>query len=215
MLAPFRWRGNTLSTTTQGDLHDGYTVSVNAFDLAAFLAEGQSWNSRSDPQEVTGVLFRLRNTAGSKAASMVRAHIHAHSGTFGTTSIPTGDPLVSSDFFELDTLTGAATEFFFPLSGWTPEVNTNYVAVIEFIDILGVGPGFGSRIELTHDSAGAHEGNLSQKSPIDSNWSSNQPADLYFQVYYQEGSLPPGAGGSREDGRLSSRSRMLTSIRVP
>jgi hypothetical protein len=89
--------------------------------------------------------------SGSPTGNVV-AKIYAHSGTFGTSSIPTGSAIAISDAVPAATCTG---EFVFPVPSQIGLVNgTNYVWTVEYTDGT-----VGNTIAITIDNASTHPGN--------------------------------------------------------
>ncbi len=188
------YRGIDLVTATSGSVVDEF---VPAADDAARgtnqdRAAGQSWTSGADPQEVTGFRFRFDRT-GIVDGMLVRAAVYAHSGTYGTSSVWTGDPLVTSPFYAADSALASATDFFFPVSGWTPDPSTNYVAVVQ---AFGFFPDNSNRLDFIQDTAGdaTHDGNLSALVDASGNLTAFS-TDLGFAVYESGGGETPGQAG--------------------
>ena len=123
--------------------------------------------------------FYLKKS-GSPTGNAV-AKIYAHSGTFGTSSIPTGAALATSDNFDVSTLTTsfALTTFTFSNNAnWFTLVNaTNYVVAIEY---TGTSSDF---IQIGYDgSAPGHGGNYS--SLTTTTWTPVSGRDVCFYVKF-------------------------------
>lgn len=118
------------------------------------------------------------NKTGSPTGNAV-SKIYAHSGTFGTSSIPTGAALATSGNFDVSTLTGSLTLITFTFSGGgkIPLINgTKYVVTFEY----GAGD-VSNRPNLDSDaSSPSHGGNISYDFP---GWTADSDLDAIFCVY--------------------------------
>lgn len=215
MLPIASYRGIDLVTATSGTLHDEFVQTADtSVDLlhgnfratgVEFNAIGQSWDSGADPQEVVGVVARLSLTGEGRGIGLIRCSIYAHSGVFGTSSVPTGNPLTSSPWYAVEDLASSSTNYFFPMSGWTPAASTDYVVVIEHDAPWGDSSYMRAVIE---DGAEAtHGGNLSEQA-ADSSWTAQSAQDVAFKVYYTSSSgTGPGGSGGTPPGWLRRKSR--------
>lgn len=217
MLPALSYRGIDASSSPTGDLHDefvpGSEASIGLSASEGFWGVAQSWDSGADPQEVVGVGVSL--SRNGTAQGSFRLAVFAHSGSFGSSSVPAsafeGDALVVSDEFAVDSLAVdalASTDYFFPLSGWTPAANTDYtVALLSDAD-------FGTsndELKVWADSGpdADHGGNLSELGSAGS-WSAQSTQDMAFKVYY---AAAPAVGGG--DGPATTRARGIRGWRVP
>ena len=142
---------------------------------------GQSFTGNGD--YLTKVTFEL-GKSGSPTG-FARAHLYAHSGTFGTSSIPTGSALASSGFLDVSTLTTSQVLTNFIFDGTVQMVNTTkYVITLEYNQ--------GASVLISgDDSSPTHGGNESQLSS--GTWSAVASLDLIFYV----------EGNTRELNKLS------------
>jgi len=95
-------------------------------------AHSQSFNNPTI-QKLKNCKFYLKKT-GSPTGNAV-AKIYAHSGTFGTSSVPTGSALATSDNFDVSTLTTSLQWITFNFSGANNIVlsaNTKYTVVVSY-----------------------------------------------------------------------------------
>lgn len=96
---------------------------------------------------------------GGSPTGSVYAKIYAHSGTYGTSSVPTGSALATSDAIDVATLSGTALVSF-TFSGAnriTFDVTTKYAVSIEYIGGSGA-----NYLSTGHDtSSPSHSGNSS------------------------------------------------------
>lgn len=122
--------------------------------------------------------------AGSPSGDMT-AKIYAHSGTFGTSSVPTGSALAVSAPIDASTLTTTITLTTFTFSGGN-QIDltnaTNYVLTIEGSFPGGVNnPGWGADF-----TSPTHGGNTSYL--ISGSWTADSYTDL---IFYVNGTTPP------------------------
>jgi len=75
----------------------------------------QSFQNLNGTHKITSVKFYLRKVGSPTGTSYVK--LYAHDGTYGTSSVPTGDPLATSDGFDISTLTGDYQLITFNFSG--------------------------------------------------------------------------------------------------
>lgn len=201
----FRYQGTSPGVSTAGVLYDEFVPADDTAGQATYQdrAEGQSWDSGSSPSVVLGVRFRLRRV--QQMYGLMRASIYAHTGTYGTSSSWTGPPLVSSSWFAMDSVSSSATDYFFPLAGWTPTANTKYVAVLEFDEFY---PDLTNYlvIVLDSDAEATHGGNIAYQVDSTANITPDTTADLAFGVYYT--SL--GGGGSDDNEAIAFTSRRFS-----
>lgn len=200
MLPALRYRATDPTETTSGNVHDSFTAATPAEQgTNANRRVGQSWDSGADPQEVTGATVKLERFGVMDG--LMRLSIYPHTGTFGTSSEWTGNPLVSSTFYAMDAVSVTATTYFFPLSGWTPVANTDYVAVLEFFDHILDNS---HRVAVKTDTAGdaTHEGNLATQADSTGSITPLSTSDMEFAVYYADAG---GGGGGDDDFILRLR----------
>lgn len=141
-------------------------------------------------QSITGnggildsAIFYLRKV-GSPTGNAY-AKIYAHDGTFGTSSIPTGTALATSDEYGVSNLTTSYQLITFTFSGAnkiTLTDETKYVVTIEYdngtylVDYIRVG---------LDETSPTHGGNLSGYS-TEEGWLPSGSWDLCFYVYRDE-----------------------------
>ena len=107
------------------------------------------------------------------------AKIYEHSGSYGTTSVPTGDALATSVAFDVSTLTGsyALTELkFINANAITLENGTNYIISIEYS-----GGSVGNTLDVgTDTSTPTHDGNFSTYDG--GSWTAVAGTDMCFYI---------------------------------
>lgn len=134
----------------------------------------QSFTGDGNPaDEVDWFLLKSSSPTGDMIAK-----IYAHTGTFGSTGVPTGAALATSNAIDASTLDGTytLTTFVFP-SPFTPVNGTKYFVSLEFS-----GGNIGNWIEVGHDSsAPTHEGNYATNLN-GSTWVANAGIDAVFDL---------------------------------
>lgn len=167
---------NNCTVTTLASYAETNQDSTSSLRSGADTALGQSFASGAG-----GVLsacrFYLKKT-GTPTGNAT-AKIYAHSGSFGTSSVPTGAALATSETFDVSTLTGsyALTEFKFEgTDAITLTASTNYVLVIEY-----TGGSVGNTLDVgTDTSAPGHGGNAST---YNGSWTAASGTDACFYLY--------------------------------
>ena len=108
------------------------------------------------------------------------ANLYAHSGTFGTSGIPTGSALATTDAFDVSTLStsNAWKQFFFSGANRIPIApGTNYVLTLEF-----TGGDADNDVQAVYDNTSStHEGNGSTK--FNGTWVQHNSGDFCFYLY--------------------------------
>ncbi|MBI5044639.1 MAG: hypothetical protein HZC02_01825 [Candidatus Levybacteria bacterium] len=142
---------------------------------------------------ITGVAQSFTNTAVVNTIAKVRfylkkngtptgnatAKLYTHSGTLGTSSVPTGTALAVSDAFDVSTLTTTATLSDFVFSNYTNwysmVASTNYVVSIEYS-----GGDSSNYVQVGYDnSSPSHGGNYSENT---GSWAANSGRDVAFYL---------------------------------
>jgi hypothetical protein len=142
---------------------------------------GQSFTNNSGSIQLDSCKFYLKKggISGSPTGNAV-AKIYAHSGTYGTSSVPTGSALATSDNFDVSTLSGSFGLATFNFSGSNRiQLNdsTYYCVLIEYTN----GDEF-DYVENGHDeSSPSHSGNQFYGSEGD--WTAQNAVDVCFYVY--------------------------------
>lgn len=150
---------------------------------------GQSFRIGDTPSEVTGVRLKLRRVGSPRG--IMRVAVYADSGS----DTPTGTALVFSPYYALDGVatTVGGTDYYFPLSGWTPDADTDYVLVLEQYDHFPVSASHEVSLrtaEAAYDYGSITTSSLAAPSEIApaSNFSVVSATDLSFTVYSDSGS---------------------------
>ncbi|MAH45217.1 hypothetical protein CMI37_05275 [Candidatus Pacearchaeota archaeon] len=123
------------------------------------------------------VTFHIRKT-GSPTGSAV-AKLYAHTGVFGTSSLPTGGALATSNNFDVSTLTTSFVLrdlFFSGANRYLLVAGTKY-----FISIGYTGGNGSNKVEPGYDSsAPSHGGNYGYEN---GGWTAAAAVDACFYVY--------------------------------
>ena len=169
--------GDKVSFTVTDELLNQYhTSNYNRNQLLSSVHEqGVSQSFSGIVTDLASVTFYL-SKFGSPTGNAV-AKLYAHTGTFGTSSIPTGSALATSDTLDVSSLdtTIKQVDFVFP-TPYTISSSTKYVVTIEYSG----GDGSNWVIVGKDDSAPNHEGNLATYNG--SVWTGVSGEDLIFKV---------------------------------
>lgn len=158
----------------QENVSNNYTVGYD--DGEILQAVGQS--VKGNGQYLDSIEFLL--TPGNTPTGNAYAKVYAHSGTFGTSSVPTGSALATSDAFDVTVLDihEAYTLAKFEFTGTNRielKNGTNYVITIEYYsdghDLINT---------YCDTTSPTHEGNACEK--WDGSWSA-AAHDLIFYLY--------------------------------
>lgn len=139
---------------------DGFNCASNPQTLTLntsgdYKVGGQSFTG--DGGVLANAQFNLYKT--SSPTGSIYAKIYAHSGTFGTDSVPTGSPLATSDAVDVSTLGGSAAWVTFTFTGAnkiTLTAATRYVVVIDAASIAATG----NVLVATDYASTTHPGNM-------------------------------------------------------
>lgn len=162
------WAGTTI------DSYPSTSFSANqAVRAGAVVGVGNSFTGNG--MSVATAQFYLQRSGTIANGSNCFAVIYAHSGTFGTSSIPTGTALATSNAIDASTLstTQGLVTFTFP----TPYVTvsgTKYVVTFEFAG--------GSSNKLINAGYGTAAGSGNFSSKTATTWTANSARRLVFYV---------------------------------
>jgi hypothetical protein len=179
----FTLDGVTFTGSTTADLEnsnnatntDSATVQDQAQQLDSTGATGTAQSITGDGGSLSNVVLKLRKVGSPTGNAVVK--LYAHSGTFGTSSVPTGAALATSKNINVANLQTSLTDekIDFDDSEFYTLVNaTKYCIAIEYSG--GDGSNY---VEVGYDQGGAHGGN---KSTYTSSWAADATDDLYFYV---------------------------------
>ena len=161
--------------------------------IDSYSESNQDWSSSVQTTYISGQSFTNVNPiildsckfyikkSGSPTGNAV-AKIYAHTGTYGTSSVPTGSALATSDNFDVSTLStsyGLSTFNFSGADRITLSANTYYCIVLVYS-----GGSSSNRIDLAEDdSSPTASGNKVSSSNSGSTWSATSGYDVCFYVY--------------------------------
>ncbi len=150
----------------------------SSHDLGAFVpilvAAGQSFTATAS---VLGSAVFYLAKVGTPTGDMV-AKLYASTGTHGTSAVPDGSALASSDVIDASTLTGSFVLTTFTFSGSNRVTLTNGVVYIIVIECLTVDAS--NKVSVGCDgSTSAHGGN---RCLYQTSWTASGATDLIFYV---------------------------------
>lgn len=181
------WNGTTWTAAAGTDLlFFVYSMGSNAITTDSYSETNQNATTLLDAaptavgQSITGdgnVLSNVRwylSKTGTPAGNMV-CKLYAHSGTFGTSSVPTGTALATSDVVVANSLTTslALTQFQFT-DEYTLVNTTKYVVALEYTGAVANYVSVG-----TDTTTPTHGGNFST---LTGTWSAVAGTDAIFYV---------------------------------
>lgn len=162
------------------------------------LNQGIAQSFTGDGGKLTKAVFYLKYNATGPTGSAT-AKIYTHSGTFGTSSVPTGAALATSANFDVSTLTTSMQLIDFTFSGAeqiTLTSGTRYVVSMEYSQP-------GQNIQVAEDNTSpAHGGNSSYLSS--GTWSADNTYDIVFYVYTKGLDVIGFNSGSLTDGNATT-----------
>lgn len=143
---------------------------------ATVIGQAQSFANGANAQYLTRVRLKMKKV-GLPTGNLT-AKLYAHSGTFGTSSIPTGAALATSVNFDVSKLTTSYLEYEIAfLTQYEMAASTNYAIAFEHAAIDG-----SNYVQIQGlATSGTHAGNRSQL--VTSTWTPTAGDDLYFKVY--------------------------------
>jgi hypothetical protein len=140
---------------------------------------GQSFKNLAQPMILTSIKVSLAKVLSPSGNSYVK--VYAHSGTYGTSSVPTGSALATSDPYDVAGLTTSEQFITFTFSGANQiTLSTSTYYVLEFYCPVGDASNYVKLYRRTGVGA-THEGNSSYGS-ITPTWTYDG-GDTKFYVY--------------------------------
>lgn len=167
-----------MSILTDSYSESNYVDAVIKLDNVGAKATMQSFTGNG--KTLDSCKFYLSKT-GSPTGNAV-AKIYAHSGTFGTNSVPTGSALATSDNLDVSGVTGSFALYTLLFSGAnriTLANGTNYCLVIEY-----TGGDASNYISSAQDSTSpTHAGNRANQNPSNTWFNNSSTRDSIFYIY--------------------------------
>lgn len=159
------------ATATDTNTTQDTTVALND------VTSGVGQSVTGDGNKLANVVFYLSKT--NIPTGNATAKLYAHSGVFGTSSIPTGAALATSQVLDVSTLTGSLTEktFYFADQNQNPVLTaaTKYVITIEYSGGTST-----NTVNVAANSSTVHGGNLSTYATA--TWTADSAKDAYFRL---------------------------------
>ncbi len=165
----------SVDTTDIGEM-DYYEFS-NAIGSQPVFADlpGTSQSITGNGNKIYAIVYKLR--AGGTITGNAVAKIYTHSGTFGTSSVPTGEALATSDVLDVSTLTSNGEQIYMEFS--TPFTTTDgvkYVITFEYS-----GGSITNWVLVNKDTTSpTHNGNIATFDG--ETWTAENTEDLGFTV---------------------------------
>lgn len=172
----------TMDYYSEENQESGYAVNGGGTDNQAV---GQSITG--DGGNLTDIYYNLR-LSGSPTGNAT-AKVYAHSGTFGTSSVPTGAALATSNTFDVSTLTGNYHNYKFTFASPATLTNgTKYVITFEYSGGSTV-----NTVQVGRDTTSPSHGGNAAHSSNGTSWSASSGRDLIFYAVTSGGG---GGGGT-------------------
>lgn len=180
---PYPGGGELLTFQLGDEIEDEYPLSNEDTTQGIGFSATQTATAQSFTG-LGGTLTRIRTKLGviGSPTGNVLCTIRAHSGTYGTSSVPTGAALATSAPIDSATIASGATtqhDFEFP-TGTVLANGTNYCAVFEFV--TGDASNY---VRVGADtSSPTHGGNAATFD--DPTWTASPTGDLVFQAFSEK-----------------------------
>lgn len=159
-------------------------------------ARGQTFNVSTAYPYLTRMGFQLWKN-GNPVGHM-KAALYATTGTYGSTSIPTGDPIeVSTDSLSMESLSGSLLVYYFTFSGTTELINGTVYAAVVYVSDATVFDSGTNYTDTGQDSTQTHSGNLFTYTGT-AGWAGVSTIDNIFYVYGSDVEIEGGGGESEE-----------------
>ena len=182
------WDGQSLEY-----LYDGSSDGLSQ----SFIAEGNRY--------LTNVMFSL-GKQNSPTGTIV-AKLYNHSGTFGTSSVPTGTALATSGTISAADLSESYTiaQFYFP-SPYQLTSGNYYCITVEFTSTFSNSSNY---VEVSNNQTGTHDGNMAR---LDGgSWTADSGEDLNFKILMRvDSNVPTIISNSNITGWRLQRSSALS-----
>lgn len=167
---------NNVTPTTAASYSEANQDAATALNSGGTVGASQSFAGNNGV--LSSCRFMLKKTGSPTGTAVCK--IYAHSGTFGTSSVPTGAALATSGTLDVSALftTYALAEFKFTgASNITLNSGTNYVLTVEYS-----GGSVGNTVDVGRDaSAPGAAGNFATYNGV--SWTAVSGSDACFYVY--------------------------------
>ena len=179
------------TSTSSSILSDSFdltspSVTFNFGGAKTYNALGQTFSPK-----INGKIDKisLKHIAVGNITGNATVKIYAMSGTYGSTGIPTGTALATSDNIDVSTISSSTEEFVTYNFSGANKINlanaTKYALAVEYTG--GDASNYLNVKAHTH----IHSGNLSVRIRTTSTWSAQSSYDLIFYVYQDNGITIP------------------------
>lgn len=154
-----------------------------ALNGTAGQVNGIAQSFTGDGSTIVSTQFYMSKTGAPTGTATSK--IYAHTGTFGTSSAPTGTALATSATLTVSTLTTSLALITFTFTGLATTAATKYVATVEYnsgstVDTVNVG----------YDSTSpTHGGNKATKDVTAGTWTAQSTHDVCFYVNNATGAV--------------------------
>jgi hypothetical protein len=179
--------GTTQTITTDVTYNPNLTYVVDSFATgadgttaisSALSYVAQSFQNTTACTLVSASVIPLSKTGSPTGSAYIK--IYAHSGVYGTSSVPTGAPLTTSDALDVSTLTAGVLNQTFTFTGGnqiTLAASTNYCVVLVY-----TGGDASNRINWRRDGSSPTGSGNSATSTDGTSWTADNTKDQYFQI---------------------------------
>lgn len=168
-------------TAFVGSVVDSYSEAFQDGTSGMYIGfnEAFSQSFTGNGKYLTRATFNMSKSG--TPTGIARARLYAHSGTYGTSSLPTGNPLATSDYVDVSTLTGTSTLTNFDFDGEFLLVNGTYYCIV--IEIFGTTSNSTNTIQVGDDSGSpTHSGNRGYYR-TSTGWTASATYDICFYIY--------------------------------
>jgi hypothetical protein len=167
---------NATTWTTYASYSESNRDADSTLNSGGTVGAGQSFTGTGGV--LSGIRLYLKKTGSPTGNAVVK--VYAHSGTFGTSSVPTGSAIATSDNLDVSSLTTTQRLVPFNFSGtqnMTLTNGTNYVLTLEYSGGNG-----SNNIQVGYDgSSPGHGGNYSTYNGT--TWTADNAKDACFYVF--------------------------------
>ncbi len=165
------------------DSHDIKNYHINYDEVVYSYSPKISQSFTAKSAYLTKAIFYLKKYGNP--TGYIKAYLYAHSGSFGTSSTPTGEPIEISEAIDIASLSHSSRLIVFNFSGTTELIEgTKYCIVLEFEG----GDPINNYLIVGCAGTGEHEGNYASYS-TQTGWAYTHPStpiDLIFYIYGYE-----------------------------
>lgn len=172
-------------------LLDSFTNSFSLNNInSSSVMLGQSFDS-SVGGLIGNAWFYLRKSGSP--TGVLNAYLYAHSGVYGTSSVPTGSFIGISDPYTISDLPTTQTWIYLHFSSdYVMDPNTKYCIILGGSGGTLDGSNF-VRV-ASNNASPTHAGNVISSSDGGSNWTPDSANDILFKIYNKYSGAPGNIG---------------------